>query len=200
MKLSHTIPLVAAFSSILASSLTAATVTFDDITTSTSNGVVPSNYSGLNWFGFNWIHVSDQGSPTGYETGTISGSYSAFVFPGSTGTITSPTPFVFNSLYVTAAWRNDLQILIEAELGGTLVFQTIINGDPFSANFVSPNILAVDTVRISASGGTSAGLAANLEHVTIDNFTYNEAIPEPSSVLLLCLGALCIGSVRRRTH
>lgn len=164
-----------------------------------------SDYQGFTFSGgFSRLHTPSYFTQdTGYVRGNISPDYTAFTAgSGATVALVEGGIFDFDGMHITAAWQNGLTVNIEGFLSGSSLYsqQFIIDDD--SPTYTNSNFMGIDRLQISTIGGLDAGTPGNGNHVAIDNFTVNSSVagvPEPSSALLLGLGALGVVSRRKRT-
>lgn len=184
----------------------ATTLTFDDITTFTGSSLTdPSepmyqlltntNYGGFAWaqFFLMWYLFLDEEHPvSGYENGLVSGEYIAWKNDNIPSVITRSELFNFNSVYLTAAWNNDLNITVEGYVGGVtgtqLYTQTVVV-DTTGPTLFDFNYDGIDTVRFVSFGGTNAGLGGGGVQFAMDDFAFS-VIPIPPALLLFCSGLL----------
>ncbi|BAU13866.1 hypothetical protein LEP3755_44090 [Leptolyngbya sp. NIES-3755] len=178
-------------------------VNFDDLpTTPPEDGLpIPNNYAGFDW-GTTGYYVSTnttQFVPSGYSVAAVSGSNVAFNGFDSPITIRRSNGDRFNFLgaALTAVWRNNLDITIESFVNGVLqntqTVQTNTNA-PLLATFSTFN--NIDTIRLSSSGGSSAGFAQSGFQFAIDDFN-TSAVPEPFTIVGSGI-ALGVGAMMRR--
>ena len=170
----------------------ASTINFDDLTISGLADPIPSSYDGFNWNGFGVVDtVGLYGvvGTNGYTNGVVSGSNAAFDGAGGVATLTSNSPFTFDSAYFNAAWRNGLSITVEGYLNGTLDY-----AKTFTVGATGPSTLEtfdwtnINELDFSSFGGTSAGYMYAGNEFALDDLTITT--PEPGSVLLLGAGLL----------
>lgn len=173
------------------------TLTFDDNDqgydfTSSTGGVVPNGYGGLNWANM-------------YFTGTMVDSILpagiAFNGLGFPALVTSAnSDFDFLSAYLGVAGQDSLSVLAiglnlqEMRLGG---FQnvTVASGDLQKIDF---NFNDIDTLFFYAYTDNNFGSGYAF---LMDNFTYEvAAIPIPASLLLLGSALLGLVGFRRAIH
>ena len=170
-------------------------LTFDDIGVVTDESKpVPDGYGELNWnnvFNNGTFYYTDARilyPDTGYENGIVSGDYVSFCTSYDTpglGTITS-SPFTFVGTYITAGWRDGLNVQVDGYLNDILVYTTSVIVDTTSPTWFNFNYVDIDELRFTAYGGTlHEGYPYDMAHFVIDNFTY---VPEPATLLLFGLG------------
>ena len=93
-----------------------------------------TTFGGLTWSGLNALNNSPtlNGLDGGYNNGAVSGTTVAYV-PSDTaepGVITSLTPFTFNSAYLTAAYNDNLNVVVEGRRDGQLLYTTSLTLGP----------------------------------------------------------------------
>jgi hypothetical protein len=169
----------------LASGASAATITFDDITTGGFQ-VVPNGYAGLTWNNFDIQNVTKEGA-SGFTNSAVSGSYAAYNGNGNPASISSTQPFDLSSGFFTAGWVNGLLVHAVGTLasGDQVSHDFTINATgPINESFNWSNLVGV---TFSSSGGTSAGFVSTAPIFAVDNLTVT-AVPEPGRLALLLLG------------
>jgi hypothetical protein len=178
------------------------TITFEP---TGSNGLVafdpiPNSYSGFNWNNFFVLDGTHYyGNPSGYQNGVVSPDYVAYNGFGDPAYIYSSNPFTFNSVYMTAAWRDDLTVDVIGFVGVTPTYSAEFNIDTSGPTLWAPiGWIGVDKVLFSASGGVSAGYFGDGTHIAFDNMQVTGVTPEPATLLLLGTGLAGIGGVIRR--
>ena len=162
----------------------AAVITFDDLTCSADGTQIANGYAGLNWSNFYCIDgATAHGGNSGYNAGRVSGShvaYNAFGFPAEF-TVTAPggTKFNFNSVYLTAAWNDNLVVTIVAYRDGTAVSTTTHTLSATAPTPVTLNLSQIDRVRFSSAGGTPhAAYGTNFGYqFAMDNLDINFNLP-----------------------
>jgi hypothetical protein len=175
---------------------------------------IPNGYQGLNWS----LHATNAtatlvpatarnvpSGPTspgllrdsGYPSAVLSGTN--VTYPNnccngaeSLGSFLCAS-LTLSSLYLGAAWRNDLNVEILGYSSGTLTHSyTAVVGvaDP---TFFSFGWSDLDTVVFHSFGGTNAGLSLNDgTHFVLDNLSLDASpVPAPASLPLLATG-LCM--------
>lgn len=173
----------------------AQTVTFEGL----GNGAqITNGYSGLNWD--NMFTLDATGiDPSGYKNGIVSGNmvaYNGFANPAS---FSAGTPFVFNSVYLAGAWRNNLNVLVEGLSNGSVVRSQTVVVSALAPTLFTFNWSGINQVRFSSSGGTSAGFGPSAQQFVMDNLSVT-TVPEPASLALALPGVLPLGlmALRRR--
>jgi hypothetical protein len=187
----------------------AQTITFDDVNTSppTPTGLcpvpqLPNGYDGFSWNNF---YVLDGSStycmvPGGFRFGVVSGPNVAFNGFGDPASVSSSTPFTLDSLFMTAAWTNGLNVLVQGFVGANPFYsQSFVLNTYTPTRFVF-NWTGVDSVSFASSGGVDAGYIGHGEQIAFDNMSMTVNVtPEPATLLLIGTGLAGIGgAVRRR--
>ena len=178
----------------------ATVVTFDDITTDPVTMLpIPDNYGGLNWDNIYVMDAVDYDEPSGYKNAVVSGGYVAWG-TGQAGdiggggdvspsliTISNGDSFNFIGVYLTAGWRDDLNITIEGSRNDLLVYNQTVVIDPFGPTWFDFNYTNIDHLRFISFGGTPS--YDDGYHFVLDDLTF---VPEPGTVFLLGFGALAL--------
>ncbi len=152
-------------------SATGTVLTFDD----TGSGSIPDGYGGLNWSSqFRHLNGTSH-SGSGYENGIVSGTQVAFNgFASPINTSKSSGTWDFTGTYISAAWRDGLQVTFTGLLSGSQLFSSTISVDHTGPNWRAFNFTGIDTLSISSTGGTEvSGLSGSGAHFALDNFTIN---------------------------
>ncbi|MCX7596201.1 MAG: PEP-CTERM sorting domain-containing protein [Fischerella sp.] len=177
----------------------AVVIGFDDLPE--SRVAINNGYAGLNWHNFYYLNTSTyEYNPSGYANGTVSGSnvaYNAFANPAAVSIDSGA--FDFNSAYLTGAWNDDLNILVEGFLEGELKYSRTVTVDTKAPQEFQFNFLGIDFLRFtSLNSGTPAGYQGKGYHFAMDNFNYNKtkSVPEPFTIL----GSLTAGSLGLALH
>jgi len=191
-----------------AASAAAATINFDNLDGSTGDQVVPNGYGGLNWTNFNVydaVHHPGLGD-SGYDFAWVSPNNVAFTaFPNQfpTEIISSDTPFTLNSAYLTSVWRDNLNVQVIGSLGGNTIYTETFTLSATANTLETFNMVGVDTVEFTPSGGTLHSGYANdygpyfaMDNVDVDLIT---EVPEPSTwfAAVLALGAIGFSQRKR---
>lgn len=174
-------------------------LTFDDLLDDGGHAL-PTGYAGLSWTGFYYLNaVTNSFNPSGYRNGLVSGSNVAFTNSAiSNGSFHNASLFTFNSIYLTGAWSDGLNVEVQGYVGGlsgTRVDDTNVTVNASGPLFFAPNWSGIDTVNFIVSGGTQhPGFApdnGNGPQVAMDNLSITP-VPEPSTIALLTLGGLAL--------
>jgi hypothetical protein len=179
----------------VASFASATTITFDNFTgfqdVGTQGGVTFNSFTSLDTTTYN---------TSGYTNGVVSLNNVAFTY-GDDGSVTSASPFTFNSVYLTSAWNHDEIVDIVGSLNGQQLFSRSLILDVYAPTLETFNWAGIDTVTFSVHGGTQSEYSGGGSFLAYDNFRINEAtsaIPEPSSIALLGLGLFGFAASRSR--
>lgn len=161
--------------------------------------VIYDGYGGLDWDKFAAFKPNASSGP-GYVSGTMSGSFVAYNHGGAAATISSAGSFSLVSAYLTAGWRNGLQLTVTGYLGEALVNSATYTLGTSSASFINFGLGNVDRVVFASSGGSGTGGPS----FVMDNLTVGPAlaavtpVPEPQSYAMFLAGLGLIGGVARR--
>jgi hypothetical protein len=170
--------IIAGFAAILAGgSVNAALITFDDLT---EFDPVPNAYAGLSWNNLNSLNATTYtGNPSGYGFGLVSPDFVAYNGDGDPAGFGMEPGFVVNSFYLTAAWRDDLDVLIQGLLDGSPVISTSIQIDSTIQSLVTLNWSGIDEVRLITSGGVeNPSFQGSGTHFALDNLVINSEFQE----------------------
>ncbi len=138
-------------------------ITFNNTNTTAEQPLYPG-YGGLDWQNVQTMNTNwwvSMGAPiNGYVSGAVAPPTVAWVpsdgfFSNTaTATISSGTPFSFESAALTSAWNDNLQLQVTGYLNGQIVGSQSVTLNPWSPTIVNFNFPQVDTVKMVASGGT----------------------------------------------
>ncbi|MCP5114682.1 MAG: SPOR domain-containing protein, partial [bacterium] len=173
----------------------AETATFDDLEIQENEFALPSleTYRGLRWNGIEVINLAHniftRFPNSGYRNGRVSGSHVAVVANryGRPAEVVSRdgAAFDFQSLYLTAGWRDGLTVHVEGLRSGEVLYSRAVVVDTTQPTQFTFGFRGIDTLRISSSGGDDAGICASGgcrpgPEVVLDDFSF--ALPaEPAS-------------------
>lgn len=186
----------------------AAVLTFDDLSTTASAGVLPTGYGGFQWTNFGYIKGSAlYPGGSGYTNGAVSGKYVAYNGSGEPAIVVSRNQaFDFTGAYLTGAWENQLQVTVAGLLKGVQQFSQTVTVDTKKPTWFNFNFIGIDQLTFSPSGGQPAGYKSPQggtfigDYFAMDDFTYTpeeppieeppkEPVPEPTTIL----GSLAFG-------
>lgn len=185
----------------------AETLGFDDIAAPGNNSaVVLGTYHGFTFNNFDALDGTtfENGVNNGYTNGVVSPDNVIFNGWGAPASFSSTdaSTFTLNSMYLTAAWNNGLQITVTGYDGGTLLDTATFTVNESGPTLETLNWSGVNTIEFVSRGGTPVpGVIGMGTQFALDNLTVSSvaSTPEPCSLLLLgtsLLGGLGIG--RRR--
>ena len=170
----------------------AAVITFDDLTCDVwGTTLITNGYAGLNWSNFYCIDgVNAHGGNSGYNAGRVSGSNVAYNGFGNLAefTVTAPgaAKFNLNSVYLTAAWNDDLVVTITAWRDGTALPAITHTLSATAPMLVTLNLSQIDRVRFVSTGDTGHGYpeggGATWTHFVMDNLDISFVSPPPTGV------------------
>ena len=166
----------------------------------TSNVPIPNGYGGLNWSNVVALNA-DTFVPSGYQNGTVSHAFVALNEDANgvaaTATISNPTPFDFNSVYLTGAWNDGMQILVQGFQGANPAYSQTVTVSYYTPTLFNFNYLGVNSVLLSvAAPGTV--IQEGGTYFAMDNLTVNGSVPEPGTFALLVTGLAGVAALRRR--
>ena len=164
------------------------------------NGYVPGGYGGLDWVNFGVISdVCDPGS--GFNTGTVSGDYVAFNGWAEAASIISSNIFDFDGAYLTAAWRNGLNITVAGYENDSLLYSTTVVVDTTGPAWFDFNYVGINRLEFDSYGGVDVFLYGSGEHFVMDDFEFTPPAmhsPSPGALLLGSIGVGLVGWLRKR--
>lgn len=186
-----------------------AVITFDDLPARTA-GSIPQGYANLFWStGFTFFDPLNYfGSvPNGYSAGIVSGpniAYNSNADFSNGGAISffSSSAFTFTSVYLTAAWYDNLQVTVAGSLGGVAVAGDLLTVtlNATRPTFFTFNWAGIDRVTFTPSGGTPHGYSGSGHYFLMDNLEVTTT-PEPGAAGLLgagLAGLFCFRFLRLR--
>ena len=186
-----------AASILTAAPASAVVIGFDDIISTVSYANIPQGYGGLNWNNFGSVH-KDYHPDSGYDTGAISGDYTAFNSGALPADITAITDtFSFDGAWFTSAWINDNILLIEGFTDDDNIADYLLS---LTLNTETPLFLDVHWTGLHRLRFTTSALSNS--HIAMDDLRINEGpmteVPEPLTIGLLGMGLLGVAGARRR--
>jgi hypothetical protein len=203
MKIKKSLALLALSFGLIDNPVTqAAVITFDDLPAIEFANVIDNGYQSFDWSWFNYIDKFALPN-TGFEKGVVSGKYAAYNDFAATATI-SGNLFDFNGAYLTAGWNDGLKIEVSGFVNGAEQYTKTVVVNTAQAQWFDFNFFGIDALSFRSYGGErNPQLDFDGEHFILDNFTYNEPrpatqVPEPSSMILFCLGIVLFGLVAKR--
>ena len=171
-------------------SAAATTITFDDLSDNGSGTRIANGYQGFswtNWFVLNTPAFTLGSGPNGFAAGTVSPPNVAFNGFGDDA-IFSDNVFTFNSVYLTAAWRDGLQVTMTGKLFGVTIDMVTLSLSATIPTLEIFNWAGIDEVDLSATGGTQdPAYSSDGTQVAMDNLTITTSVPtpEPSALAIL---------------
>lgn len=174
-------------------------VTFDSL----GFGLVPNGHAGLNWSQFGSVDATTwTPTPSGILAGMVSpnmvainGGFTTAEFSriGTVGVID------FLSVYLTAAWNDNLSIRVQGFLGANQLYDQTVVVSATAPTLFNFNYTGVDRVLFTPTGGTlHPGYQGSGTSLVMDNLNVNVPIPEPATWVMIGLGLAALPFVQRR--
>jgi len=182
----------------------AITITFDDLDGS-GNQLVPNGYKGFNWTNFyTYDAVNDPANlnPSGYQFAAVSSNNVAFLGFGNPAFVSSNTLFNLGSAYLTAVWRDNLQIEVVGSLLGVPIpgYDNVYALSATGHTLLNFNYRGIDSVEFRVfDGGTHHPGYDRFDgaQVAFDNVTVS--VPESgTTVMLFSIGVCALGFLRKK--
>ena len=124
---------------------------------------------------------------------------------GNPVTVSSDTVFNLNSAYLTAVWKDNLQVKVIGSLLGAPIYVNTYSLSATEATPINFNYLGIDSVQLSIfdAGTQHPGYGQGTNQVAIDNLNVDflttlAAVPEPSTWLAAVLALGVIGFSQRK--
>lgn len=155
-------------------------VNFDNLADNADENVgLPAKYMGLTWSSqWGWTDgLLSCFGPCGFINGTVSAPNVAYNALGDDVSVSSTTPFLFESAYLTAAWNDGMHVDIYGYLAG---MQT--NSMRVLLNTTGPQEFTfdwnVDTITFhSEADGLNAGYNGSGGQIVFDNIAISSPLP-----------------------
>jgi hypothetical protein len=147
------------------------TMDFDSIT---DGRTVQNGYGFLRWEGFTSLDaVNYDLNPSGYEAGLISSSNVVYGEGSARILAKTGTAFLLKTAYMTAAWNDNLQVVVKGYLNGRLMFSATYILSATEPRFINfPDNKPVTEVTFESSGGTQhEAYEGSGEHFLLDDLT-----------------------------
>jgi hypothetical protein len=162
--------------------------------------VVPNGYGSLVWDNFSYLDSTQVEGLNGYLNGTVSGQQLAFNGQGALpASISDPTPFNVNAVYMTAAWDITLSVEVVGSRNGTVMYDRTFDVVDTGPTLFSLNYLNVDRVQfISLSGTRDFAFQGQGDEFAIDNLSVT--VPEPAIPAVAAFAALVLAIIRSRSE
>jgi len=119
--------------------------------------------------------------------------------------VSGDTVFNLNSAYLTAVWRDNLQVKVIGSLLGHPFYDYTYSLSATEATLINFNYLGIDSVQLSifSAGTQHPGYGQDTNQVAIDNLNVDflttlAAVPEPSTWLAAALALGVIGFSQRK--
>jgi hypothetical protein len=195
----------------LANPAAAKLITFHDLPDSSPYQRIPNPYDGFDWSPhFLYLDGVDYLYPSGYQTSVVTPPNVAFNGGGSNGAPPPPVnfsrraPFELDSFYLTAAWRNGLEVTVTGKLNGAVVDTTTLtvntSGPTLETFNWDVNEVVFNSVLGSGVPVSFEGYQFVLDNVSVGpvpdsaiRFNSFGAVPESSTWTLMLLGFASLG-------
>jgi len=200
----------------LAATAPASVITFDDLpvgyeygSDEPSTAPIPDGYGELHWSDSFYVmdtsmYLQDNG-PSGYSNCVVSGTQVAFNAYGDSVWVDDGSTFDFTSVWLGAAWNDDLNITVEGYLGDVLLYSTTV-----VAQYAEPQeyyfyYAGIDRISFYSWGGTDHDPSDFVwgDHFVMDDMVINDGyvpisnVPAPAAVASLMMGLACLAGCRR---
>jgi len=197
---------------LLSSSLSQAKTLYFDESSLGHISMLPDGYgfSDLAWSGVYSLDIPTWKAThpsSGYPNGLVSGNKVAFSAPDAYIYSPSGDLFDFESVYMTAAWRDNMDVQVIGYKNSVVLYNktvTVSTSNSTLFNFNFNDIDALGFVPVVPSGTFHVGYTSTAYNIVMDNFTLSDAstsptaTPEPGTMLLMGIGAVGVAFMRRR--
>lgn len=158
-------------------------ITFDNL--HTTETPIPNGYGGLNWTNFRVLNVFTYNLASGYKNAAVSPPNVAYNAFGDPASFSATHPFTLQSLYLTAAWNDGMNIQIDGLSGGVVTHTADVTVNTSGPAIFTLDWQSVDDVTLVASGGTHhAGYSGVGTAFAMDNLQVT-SVPE-AGTLWIC--------------
>ena len=178
---------------------------------------IPDGYGGMVWHDVlgptdNPFRIIDGATVfpagSGYQNGAVSPDYVAFNPSFATATVRDSEHFDFTGAYITAAWRQGLEVTVKGfRDGGLVALQTVVVdalAPTVPTDFLTFDFLDIDKLVFESACPAATcsdlfvGTVNSGNQFAMDNFTFEvTSAPEPGPSLLLALCGLALAGSRR---
>jgi hypothetical protein len=132
-------------------------ITFDELPENGTGSFIALGYQGLAWSNFvaqNTVIYTANNNTNGYYYGLVSASNEAFnAFGNPAGIAATGTNFNFLSVYLTGAWRSNLDIQVQGFRGGNLAYDNTVMVSATNPTLFAFNYLNIDRLAFNSFGG-----------------------------------------------
>jgi hypothetical protein len=201
--------LLATFLQVTVSQATTQLVTFDDLTnpSNPAGDAIQNGYSNLNWSNFVVLNAVNypitSGNASGYPAGIVSSPNVAVNNFGNAASFSSVSGLLnLSSLYATAAWNDNMDLLIEGLRGGNVLDSISTSINTSGPTFLLLNWLNIDTVTFQTSGGVAnpnfccGGDVQGSRQFALDNVSVElNPTPLPAALPLFATGLGALGLI-----
>ncbi|CAF1122883.1 unnamed protein product [Rotaria sordida] len=131
--------------------LGATAITFDDLSTPTVNGIIPSIYQNLSWT--NAYYLNESGIPNiGYRYVRVSGEYVCwFNSPMTIQTLIVNKTFTINSFVTAAGWSDSVILTITGYFSSIQIYTTSMSLNTYTQRIVELNWSGITKVVFNPS-------------------------------------------------
>jgi autotransporter passenger strand-loop-strand repeat protein/autotransporter-associated beta strand protein len=152
------------------------TITFDDLADGGTGTQIPNGYDYLNWNNFYILNTPasyNNYAASGYINGTVSAPNVAFNAYGNPPSFSALSgSFTLDSFYLTAAWYDGLNVLVEGLKNGVVVDSATLVVNTGGPTLETLNWSGINQVYFASSGGTqNLNFSGSGEHFALDNLT-----------------------------